>query len=339
LPGVQLIQALVAGNAAALKPAPQGGAVTEALHRAAVEAGIDARLCPVLPATHAAGAAALECGPDKVVLTGSAETGRRIMEAIAPRLTPSTMELSGNDPVFVLPGAKIDDVVGALRFGLRLNKSETCIAPRRVFASRAIHDALAEKLKEPLPGPPSQRLVELAEDARRGGGRVVCENPLIVAEANPALRLLNEDIFAPSLGLVPVESEEAMLEAASLCPYALGASIFGPETAARALAEKVNAGAVTVNDLIAPTADPRLPFGGRGRSGFGVTRGPDGLLEMTVVKTVSVRRVQIKIYHEEPLPEDGALFAAYLRFSHGEKRLGAVGPLLRAACKRVMRGR
>jgi hypothetical protein len=101
----------------------------------------------------------------------------------------------------------------------------------------------------------------------------------------------------------------------------------------------VKAGAVTVNDLIAPTADPRLPFGGRGRSGFGVTRGPDGLLEMTVVKTVSVRRVQMKIYHEEPLPEDGALFAAYLRFSHGSDRFGALGPLLRAACKRVMRGR
>ena len=61
--------------------------------------------------------------------------------------------------------------------------------------------------------------------------------------------------------------------------------------------------------------------------------------EVAQVETVSVRRVRMKIYHEEPLPEDGALFAAYVRFSHGSDRFGTLRPLLRAACKRVMRGR
>ena len=55
------------------------------------------------------------------------------------------------------------------------------------------------------------------------------------------------------------------------------------------MARRVRAGSVCVNDLIVPTADPRLPFGGRGRSGFGVTRGAEGLLEMTVPKAISVR--------------------------------------------------
>jgi aldehyde dehydrogenase (NAD+) len=70
------------------------------------------------------------------------------------------------------------------------------------------------------------------------------------------------------------------------CPYALTAAIFGPEAEASRLAGQLRAGTVLINDLIVSTADPRVPFGGRGQSGFGVTRGREGLLEMTTTKTI-----------------------------------------------------
>ena len=97
----------------------------------------------------------------------------------------------------------------------------------------------------------------------------------------------HEDLFAPvvsvgDLGDVPPRSG-----------FGLGASVFGPESAARAFAATLDVGVVTVNDVIVPTADPRLPFGGRGRSGYGVTRGVEGLLAFTRPKAVSVRRRRI----------------------------------------------
>jgi acyl-CoA reductase-like NAD-dependent aldehyde dehydrogenase len=139
----------------------------------------------------------------------------------------------------------------------------------------------------------------------------------VVADATPGLRLLREDVFASVLAIVPVADMDAALVAAADCRFALGASIFGPEAAAMRLAERVRAGAVVVNDVIVPTADPRLPFGGRGDSGFGVTRGAEGLLEMTVIKTISVRRGRFRPHLNEPRAGDAARCALLIRVLHG----------------------
>ncbi len=131
------------------------------------------------------------------------------------------------------------------------------------------------------------------------------------------MALLRHDVFAPWLALIPVDTPEAALAAAAECPYALGASVFGPAVAAQAIARRVAAGSVCVNDLIVPTADPRLPFGGRGRSGFGSTRGAEGLLGMTVVKTVSERRGRFRPHLAPPTTNDAARFAGMTAILHG----------------------
>ena len=75
---------------------------------------------------------------------------------------------------------------------------------------------------------------------------------------------------------------------------------------------------MTINDLIVPTADPRLPFGGRGESGYGVTRGAEGLLDLTAVKAVSVRRGSWLPHLDERRPGDEELFQAWLAAAHGD---------------------
>ena len=326
LPGVQVLQALAAGNAVCLKPAPGRGGPMQALAALLAEAGLPAGVLCLLDPD--AGAAASRAGFDRIVLTGSAETGARVLAAAAARLTPATMELSGSDAVFVLPGADLDLVARCLAYGLRLNGGATCIAPRRVFVPEGVAAALEAKLAALLPGIPdavvpgavADRLAGLVEQTVAFCARVVSAGPgrpTVVADVRPGMALLDVDIFAPWLALVPVVDTAAALEAAEACGYALGVSIFGPAAAARVVAGQVRAGSVCINDLIVPTADPRLPFGGRGRSGYGSTRGELGLLEMTVPKAVSVRWGRFRPHLQPATPGDAVLFAHMVALLHG----------------------
>ena len=335
LPGVQLLQALVAGNAVLLKPAPGCTAPLATLSTLLEDAGLPSQLVQLLGEDVAGARAAIVQGVERVVLTGSAETGRAVLADLAPQLTPATLELSGNDAVFVLPGADLDLVADALlAFGLRLNGGATCIAPRRVFVPQAQSAELERRLRSRLAGLPPvpvatstrERLDPLLNEARRAGCRIVgsaphagftAMSPILVARATPELGLLKADIFAPVLAIVTVRDCEEALRFDELCPYALGASVFGPEEPARRLATRVRAGAVTINDLIVPTADPRLPFGGRAQSGYGVTRGAEGLLELTCLKTVSLRRGRLRPHYEPTTAVDQTVFRQYLRAVHG----------------------
>ncbi|EWY37953.1 hypothetical protein N825_16245 [Skermanella stibiiresistens SB22] len=350
LPGVQIVQALAAGNAVVVKPAPGHRAPIDKLASLLAEAGLPDGLCAVLDETVEAGRDAISAGVDKVVLTGSVVTGRRVLADLAEHLTPSVMELSGNDAVFVLPGADVGMVAKALAYGLRLNGGATCIAPRRVFAARSLALDLERQLTSlvletpPVAVPERIRLqvAPLVEEAQAAGCRLIGRPfdarepemaPLLVADAVPELGLLRQDIFAPVLSLVPVADETDALAAASACDYALGAAIFGPEQEALALAVLVEAGSVVVNDLIVATADPRLPFGGRGSSGFGTTRGAEGLLEMTALKAVSIRGGRFRPHYDPVGPADAALMFDYIEAVHGT---GARLPALRRLVKGLM---
>jgi acyl-CoA reductase-like NAD-dependent aldehyde dehydrogenase len=299
LPGVQTLQALAAGNAVLWKPG-RGGAAAAAAFLTLAAAVLPPGVLTILPESPEAAREAIAAGVDKVLLTGSAATGREVLAELASLLVPATMELSGCDALFVLPGADLDRVARAVSFGVTLNGGATCIAPRRIFVDRTLAgelaDRLADRIAVPL-GPETATLTAVAG------------------------------------------AEEALAEAAR-SPYALGASVFGPEAAAVAFAARVRAGVVVVNDVIVPTADPRLPFGGRGESGFGVTRGAEGLLELTAPKVVAVRRARRLFHLEAPDPADADLFHAYLKLTHAgglRARLrGAVG-LARALARRARR--
>jgi acyl-CoA reductase-like NAD-dependent aldehyde dehydrogenase len=359
LPGVQMLQALVAGNAVLLKPAPGCTAPLAVLSTLLEDAGLPAQLVHLLDENVASAHAAITDGVERVILTGSAQSGRAVLADLALELTSATLELSGNDAVFVLPGADLDLVADALAFGLRLNGGATCIAPRRVFVPRAHAAALQRRVQAhisqipPVPVAASTvaRLNPLLDQARRAKCRIVGAAPaegvatmrsILVADARPELNLLKTDIFAPVLALVPVSDSEEALRFDEMCPYALGASVFGPEEEARRLAGRVRAGAVTVNDLIVPTADPRLPFGGRAQSGYGVTRGAEGLLELTCLKTTSLRGGRLRPHYQPTTAVDQTVFLQYLLAAHGRRwtgRIRACWSLLGALRQRARVGR
>lgn len=351
--GVQAIQALTAGNAVLIKPGLGGEPAVELFVRLCVSAGVPLGLCQALPEDPAAVEGVVNAGVDKVVLTGSASTGERVLAGLAPALVPATMELSGCDAAFVRPGADLDRVVRALRFALLWNSGATCIAPRRVFVRRALAEELEHRLVKALTNVGRSRrwhrdprAMSLVTDAVTKGARVIVggtrgDGPIVLADARPDMPLLKSDFFAPVLAIVPVDSDEEALRAAATCPFALGAVVFDEERAARTFADQVRAGVIVVNDVIVPTADPRLPFGGRGRSGFGVTRGMEGLLEMSVPRVVAVRRGQA-VHLDEPDFRDDVFVRLYIRAAHGagwSRRWAARLALAWHLARRLIKGR
>jgi acyl-CoA reductase-like NAD-dependent aldehyde dehydrogenase len=270
LPGVHVVQALAAGNAVLLKPGRGSHEAAAAISSLLVEAGLDPALCVVLDEDVEEVYLAIEAGVDKVVLTGSYETGRVVGSALADTATPAVMELSGDDPVFVLPGADLDLVAKVLHFGLTLNDGDTCIAPKRIYVARAIAGQLRDHLA----------------------------------------------ILYPQFPVTTFDSMEHAAVEAARSGHALGAAVFGDLREAVDMAGLIRAGVVVVNDMIVPTADPRLPFGGRGKSGYGSTRGAAGLLEMTAIKAVAIRRGKFRPHLDERNPVDTELFRAYLAAAH-----------------------
>lgn len=300
LPGVQALQALMAGNAVLIKPGIACAPVLTAFRDILERAGLPQDLLFVLEEDAAIVRAVIENGVDKVVLTGSREAGRSVYRLAAEELTPVVLELSGSDPVFVLEGADLDRAVDAIAFGMRWNSGTTCIAPRRIFVAESEAELLEALLQMKYP---------------EAGGL---------------------------LPITPFRDVEEALKLAARSRYALGASVFGARKNACAFAERVRAGVVVVNDMIMPTADPRVTFGGRDQSGFGKTRGAEGLREMTISKAVVVQSAK-RLRHLESLPQNAAeLFCAYASFSHGKnwgERLRAAGQLLRMAWSSGRSGR
>jgi acyl-CoA reductase-like NAD-dependent aldehyde dehydrogenase len=314
LNGVQIIQALTAGNAVVWKPSEVAPASAAALHDLLREAGYPADLLVVLEATREAGPALLEADVDHVVFTGSADTGRVIARRLGERLISSTLELSGCDAQFVLDDADVFLAARSAWFAAMVNRGQTCIAARRSFVQRPIYPLFCSALRDLASQAGPQRLAlasqarqadRLVQEALAGGGKLLLERqtgtdgkeaiaeevcPAVVVDARPEMALCREASFAPLLAVLPFDTVDEALRLEAQCPYALGASVFTRSPArGEELAASLRAGMVTINDAIVPTAHPGTPFGGRGASGWGSTQGAEGLLEMTVPQVVSRR--------------------------------------------------
>lgn len=353
LTGSQLLHALVAGNAVVIKPAPGCEQVTSLLGSMCSECSIPEDLVQVLDSSVQAGVDAMEQGVDHVVMTGSSRSGRKVLEQSIQSLSSTTLELSGSDAVIVLPSADIERVTNLLRFGLRLNGGATCIAPRRVFVLETMLEAVTKLLSKKLTasGQPPQstwmtsntylQLQPAIQDAMDQGAALVvpwhCDlearktlpypqnpsewvstSPIVLSHIRPEMKLYGIDVFAPLMTLIPVKNIQQALEFNAQCRYGLCVSLFGNEQEAASLAHGICAGSVIINDFVVPTADPRLPFGGRQESGFGVTRGEEGLLEMTVPQVISIRHGKWLPHSDLPHPQDEHLLDGLLQFRHGE---------------------
>ncbi len=335
LAGVQILQALVAGNAVVWKPAAGCAKTSAKFVELLLSVNLPSGLVRLLPDTIEAGIALTQTAIDKLLFTGGFDNGVHVLKNLAENAVPAVAELSGADPVFVCADADLTIVAKALQFGSMLNQGRTCMAPRKVFALRGLIAEVEAAIKSrfalvslgaavAVGTPKIESLIALINDALRRGARLIhgevhpsgIRFPCVIADVASDMEIVRADLFFPVLLLLPVESEEEALQAAANSGYALAASVFSKDLReASRLCRKINAGLVSVNDLIVPSADPRIAFGGSGKSGYGVTRGGEGLLALTRGKVIQVRK-RGSLQHLESNPIDPMLAGALIRVMH-----------------------
>jgi acyl-CoA reductase-like NAD-dependent aldehyde dehydrogenase len=330
--GVQLVQALVAGNCVTVKPSERCPKTQSLLLDLAEAAGLPAGVLERTAASREAGNQLLQSGGgergfDHVIFTGSTDVGRQIASRLAETLTPATLELSGRDSAFVLDDADPVKAAQAIWAAVCMNAGQTCMGPRRALVHEAVYDAfvielgklarlsLARTLIDDVSATKCHELVHAAITAggRDAAGRGIGHGsspmtpplapptgrvwtPTAVVDCPRIAALVDGRHFGPALAVVKVRSLADALEVHDACDQVLATSIFTKDTKrATALASKVRSTTVTINDVIFSTAHPAAGIGGRGASGMGVSRGIEGLLAMTRPVFVSTSNAKIRL--------------------------------------------
>jgi succinate-semialdehyde dehydrogenase/glutarate-semialdehyde dehydrogenase len=311
--------ALMAGNAVALKHAPNVPSCAIAIESAFREGGLPESVYTNLM-IEVEQAESVIASPlvQAVTLTGSEAAGRKVATLAGQHLKKCVLELGGSDPFVVLHDADLDLAVDAAVKSRFLNCGQSCIAAKRFIVVPQIADEFLHRLKERVealrPGDPTDAATTLAPMARHdlretlhaqvldaiAQGAVAatgCEpqeghgffyRPSILDHVAPSARAWREELFGPVAIVIRAEDEEDALRIANDTPYGLGSSIWSRDTArAERLAERIEAGCTFVNGMV--KSDPRLPFGGVKASGYGRELSKLGMHEFVNAKTVWVR--------------------------------------------------
>lgn len=311
--------ALMAGNGALLKHAPNVPGCALATERILHEAGLPPDLFRALLVDHALVPQILDHdGVRAVTLTGSDRAGRAVAAQAGERLLPSLLELGGSDPFIVLEDADIEAAAEAAATSRLLNSGQSCIAAKRLIAVEAVHDRFADAIRAAMArhvmddprkdsttvGPQAredlrdalshQVRASLEAGARCAlGGRPPARSgwwfpPTLLVDVDPASPAGSEEVFGPVAAVFRVANEAEAIALANRTAYGLGAAVFTAdlERGERIAAEELNAGSCFVNSFV--KSDPRLPFGGIGLSGYGRELSQEGIVAFTNAKTVYV---------------------------------------------------
>ncbi|MEM8757007.1 MAG: aldehyde dehydrogenase family protein [Planctomycetota bacterium] len=310
LVGIQIVQAFAAGNALLVKPSEHAPQTQNRLLDLAEKAGV--ALDRTEPTRDAGRKLVDEEAFDHLVFTGSTGVGRRIAESLAPRLIPSTLELSGNDTAVVLASADVKLAARCVWYALTLNHGQTCMAPRRVLVDPAVMDRFLDELRAVSKAAEPRRLIDdaatercraVARGALAAGGELIAGDPeaeklapIVIGSAPMESDLYKGSHFGPLLAVNCLASASASLKDIgssgldepeaqarhTLAPTdPLTLSVFGSTADARAFTSSSPAGTVFINDAVIPTGHPGAPLSAHGDSGWGVSRGAEGLLAMT----------------------------------------------------------
>ncbi|AYU55635.1 aldehyde dehydrogenase [Staphylococcus debuckii] len=322
-----LIGAIAAGNTAIVKPSELTPNVSnviakiiedafEAAYVTTVEGGIDETQT------------LLNLPFDYMFFTGSEKVGKIVYEAASKHLTPVTLELGGKSPVIIDETANLKVASERIAMGKFTNAGQTCVAPDYILVQKSVQDEFIQALrktieefygKTPENSPDFGRIVNHKHFARLQhllqdstgdiiiGGEVNAENryvaPTIVKDVKTDDPLMQEEIFGPILPLLSYDSLDEAIDFIAARPKPLALYLFSEdENCTDRMLNELSFGGGAINDTMLQLANPNLPFGGVGASGFGKYHGKYSFSTFTHEKSYIYKTTRL---------ESGLIFPPY----------------------------
>lgn len=323
IPIGETIMALLAGNGVVLKPSEVTPMIALKAKELYDASGLPQDLFQIVTGDGSTGAALIDGGVDQVIFTGSVESGKKVARACGERLIPCTLELGGKAPAVVLPDADVERTARALVWGAFANSGQVCASVERAYVHEAIYDRLVSRIvslaKELRQGDPAtshdidvgavcfphqitvaKRQVEDATQkgaTLETGGTAIEGNgqffsPTVITGVTHDMRVAKEETFGPLLPIVKVSDTEEAIRLANDSHLALMAYVFGKDrNNALQVAERIVAGTVMVNDVLATYGMPETPWAGLKASGLGRVHSDEGLREMCQARHVNYNAI------------------------------------------------
>lgn len=342
--GVQLVQAVMAGNRVTVKPSERSTHAQRLLVRLAASCGLPEAWLVLADATPESGERLLREGAfDKVLFTGGTRVGRTVATTTAARLMPSVLELSGHDSAIVLADADVRRAAARIWLAITMNAGQTCMAPRRVLVDRSCYRAFLAALAPMAAGArpvrlvcagEAERCVQLVREALGQGARSLSGvveparegwmRPMVVADCAAASALVVGDHFGPVLAVVPVDGVAHALRVHDASRHRLAVGVYTRSVPRwrrdASFMMRLGASVITFNESVTPTGHPALTIAGSGGSGWGASRGAAGLLELS--RPISVTETASWTPAAAP-PKVAALrwLDRWVRWSHRARRV------------------
>ena len=316
LMGTKVGPALIAGNPIIIKPARTTPLATLKIIGLLNEAGLPPGVLQCVTGAGGTVGETLICHPAvrRVALTGSSETGRRVMQLAGPDFKRITLELGGSDPTIVCPDANIKRAVSGVVVGRYWNAGQQCLAVKRLYLFEEIYDEFMEGLVEKVgnyrvgdggtkPDKPFIRMGPLhtayqreeiegqLADAVSKGAKVLIGGkrpddpaladgyffePAVVADVPEDSKLVTEEVFGPMLPVWKIKTLDEAIQKANNSQWGLGSSIWTQNMSwANRAAREIQAGVTWINQI--HYGYDELPFGGVKASGVGHEHGPEAV--------------------------------------------------------------
>ena len=308
----EVVMSLMAGNSVVLKPSELTPFSALKIGEVFKQAQLADGLLNIVTGDGTTGAALVDAGVDKIMFTGSVNTGKRVAEAAAKHLTPVVLELGGKDPMIVFEDAKLENAARAAIWGAFCNSGQACASIERCY----VHESIAAKfidlvveetrlLKQGKPdGDPidvgamtNEQQLKIVEDhvsdavahgakIHTGGHRLDDSNgwfhePTVITAVDHSMKVMRDETFGPLLPIMTFKTEDEAIRLANDSIYGLTASVFTSDIdRGRRVAELIDAGTVMINEVVYTHAVAQTPWGGVKQSGYGRTHGRLGLLEL-----------------------------------------------------------
>ncbi|NLU85096.1 succinic semialdehyde dehydrogenase [Rhodococcus sp. HNM0569] len=318
------IAALLAGNGVVLKPDSQTPYCALACVELMYRAGLPRDLFAVVPGPGSVVGTALVENTDYLMFTGSSATGALLAEQAGRRLIGFSAELGGKNPMIVTKGANLREVTEAAVRACYSNSGQLCISVERIYVERPVAaeftKLFGDRVRAMSVRPGYEFGIEMGslisedqiktvtghvDDAVVKGATVVAGGkarpdlgplfyePTLLTDVPKDAELYRNETFGPVVSIYPVDSVDEAIAQANDTEYGLNASVWaGTKAEGEAIAARVHAGTVNVDEGYAPTwGSTGAPMGGMGVSGVGRRHGAEGMLKYTEPQTIATTRI------------------------------------------------